>query len=137
MKEPEVLAATTTATNPTWNHHCQKVAATTEGLPPNCFHHLHDRVLCARSKGKENAMTICDYISSIKLETNRSDHYRKDTILLLCSHSTFFKNDKLFKEITREDLLSFLDSYRKTEPNNLKRQTNSILKLVSKFYSIR
>jgi hypothetical protein len=91
MKEPEVLAATTTATNPTWNHHCQKVTATTEGLPPNCFHHLHDRVLCARSKGKENAMTICDYISSLKSEINLSDHYRNDTIMRLCNLSVNYQ----------------------------------------------
>jgi integrase len=29
--------------------------------------------------------------------------------------SLFFKNEKLFKEITREDLLSFLDSFRRIE----------------------
>jgi integrase len=95
-----------------------KVTATIEGLPPNCFHHLHDKVLCAGSKGKENAMTICDYISSLKSEINPSDHYRRDTIMLLCNLSTFFNknaNVKSFKEITREDLLSFLDSYRKPE----------------------
>lgn len=48
-------------------------------------------------------------------EINPSDHYRRDTIFLLCSLSTFFKNTKHFKEITRDDLLSFLGSYRKTE----------------------
>jgi hypothetical protein len=64
---------------------------------------------------KENALTICDYMSSIKSEINPSDHYRKSTILLLCRLSIFFKNSKPFKEITREDLLSFLDSYRKPE----------------------
>ncbi len=64
MKGPEVLAATTTAINPNMESSLSdKVTDITEGLPPNCFHHLHDRVLlCARSKGKENAMTICDYI---------------------------------------------------------------------------
>jgi hypothetical protein len=38
--------------------------------------------------------------------------------MLLCSLSTFFNNDnsnKSFKEITRHDLLSFLDSCRKPE----------------------
>jgi len=35
MKEPEVLAATTTATNPNMESSLSdKVAATTEGLPP-------------------------------------------------------------------------------------------------------
>ena len=89
-----------------------KIENATEGLSSNCFNHLFNRVLPA---SKENALTICDYISSLKSEIDPSDHYRKDTIILLCSLSTFFKNTKLFKEITREDLLSFLDSYRKTE----------------------
>jgi hypothetical protein len=91
-----------------------KIENATEGLSSNCFNHLSNRVLPA-SRGKENALTICDYISSIKSESNPSDHYRKDTIILLCKFSTFFKNAKLFKEIKREDLLSFLDSYRKIE----------------------
>ena len=101
-----------------------KVAATIEGLPPNCFGYLHNKVLllCAGSKkGKENALTICDYIFSLRSEINPSDHYRKDMIKLLCNLSTFFNNNnnnnnnKAFKEITREDLLSFLDSHRKPE----------------------
>ena len=83
-----------------------------KGLSSNCFNHLFDMILPG---SKENALTICDYISSIKSEINPSDHYRKSTILLLCNLSIFFKNAKSFKEITREDLLSFLDSYRKPE----------------------
>jgi hypothetical protein len=59
--------------------------------------------------------SLCDYMSSLRSEINPSDHYRKNTIILLCNLSIFFKNTKLFKQITREDLLSFLDSYRKAE----------------------
>jgi integrase len=87
-----------------------KIENATEGLS-NCFNYLSNKVL----PGKENALTICDYVSSIKSEINPSDHYRKNTIILLCNLSMFFKNAKPFKEITREDLLSFLDSYRKAE----------------------
>jgi integrase len=117
MKESEVLVVTT---NPSMESTSlsDKVTATTEGLLPNCYHHLHDKVLCTGSKGRENAMTICDYISSLKSEINPSDHYRRDTIMLLCNLSTFFNknaNAKSFKEITRQDLFSFLDSYRKPE----------------------
>jgi endonuclease III-like uncharacterized protein len=90
----------------------RKIENATEGLSSNCFNHLFDMILPG---SKENALTICDYISSIKSEINPSDHYRKSTILLLCNLSIFFKNAKSFKEITREDLLSFLDSYRKPE----------------------
>jgi integrase len=91
-----------------------KIQNTTEGLSSNCFNYLSNKVLPG-SRGKENALTICNYMSSIKSEINPSDHYRKNTIILLCNLSIFFKNAKPFKEITREDLLSFLDSYRKAE----------------------
>ena len=97
-----------------------KIEDATEGLSSYCFNYLSNKVLLPGSKiGKENALTICDYIYSLRSEINLSYNYRKDTIMLLCNLSTFFndynKNPKSFKEITREDLLSFLDSCRKTE----------------------
>jgi integrase/recombinase XerD len=85
----------------------------TEGLS-RCFNYLSNRVLPG-SRGKENALTICDYMSSLRSEINPSDNYRRDNIILLCDLSIFFSNAKSFKDITREDLLSFLDSYRKAE----------------------
>jgi hypothetical protein len=72
-----------------------KIENATEGLSSNCFNHVFNRILPA-SRGKENALTICDYISSLRSEINPSDHYRKDTIILLCSLSTFFNNAKPF-----------------------------------------
>ena len=88
-----------------------KIETATEGLSSNCFNFLNSKVLPAN---KENALTICDYISSLKSEINPSDHYRKNTIILLCTFSIFF-NHKPFKGITREDVLSYLDSFRKIE----------------------
>jgi len=90
----------------------RKLENTVEGLPLQCFNYLCKRVLPANT---ENALTICDYISSLKSEINPSNSYRKNTIILLCKFSAFFKNSKVFKEITREDILSFLDSFRKIE----------------------
>jgi integrase len=91
-----------------------KIENATHGLSSNCFNLLHNKVLPAN---KENALTICDYISTLKSEINPSDGYRKNNILLLCTFSIFFKNakSKLFKDVTREDILSFLDSLRKIE----------------------
>jgi hypothetical protein len=56
----------------------------------------------------------------MKTEINISDHYRKDVIKLLCIFSSFFSNDKyntnqLFKDVTRADVVSFLDCFRKPE----------------------
>jgi hypothetical protein len=84
----------------------------TEGLSSSCFNYLSKRVLPAC---KDNALTICDYLSSLRSEINPSYSYRRDIITMLCSLSIFLKNTKPFKEITREDLISFLDSYRKAE----------------------
>ena len=88
-----------------------KIENADDGLPSasECFNYLYNRVLPACW---ENALDTCDYISSLKSEINTSDCYRKNTIILLCTFSIFFKNTKLFKEITREDILSFLDSFR-------------------------
>ena len=116
MPTPDITTTTiTTISNSLDNITRTKIENATEGLPYTCFNHLFNRVLPASSEGQENALTICDYMYCLKSEINPSDHYRKDTIILLCNISTFFKNAKSFKEITREDLLSFLDSYRKAE----------------------
>jgi hypothetical protein len=111
-----VSAITTTASTLSDYIMKTKIENTTEGLPHNCFNYLHNKVL---PTSRENALTICYYISSLKSEINPSDCYRKDTITLLCNLSIFFKNAKLFKELTREDLLSFLDTFRKIESVDL------------------
>lgn len=61
-----------------------------------------------------NANTIIDYINTMKHEINYSNHYGKDTAGILCRFSKYYKN-KPFKEISRNDIISFLDSLRKTE----------------------
>jgi hypothetical protein len=113
MTSPTTLASAsgiTANTSSLDNIIITKIENGTEGLSSNCFDHLFNMVLPA---SRQNALTICDYMSSMTLEINSSDHYRKNTIILLCNLSIFFKNAKLFKEITREDLPSFLNSYRK------------------------
>jgi integrase len=89
----------------------RRIENITEGLSSQYFNLLH-RILPVN---KENVLTICDYVFSLKSEVNLSDHYREDVILLLCKFSRYFNNIKTFKEIAREDLLLFLDSFRKAE----------------------
>jgi integrase len=48
-------------------------------------------------------------------EINMSDNYRRDTIDTLCRLCEFNHNNKTFEDITRDELLVFLDSYRKPE----------------------
>jgi integrase len=45
---------------------------------------------------------------------NPSDAYKKDTIVLLCKFSQINK-DKIFKQMTRQDVIAFLDRFRKSE----------------------
>jgi len=45
----------------------RKIENALEGLSFHCFNFLHNKVLPAN---KENALIICDYISSIKSETD-------------------------------------------------------------------
>jgi integrase len=84
----------------------------TEGLPFECFNIIHNKVLPAY---KQNAIIICQYIISMKSEINLADNYRKSVIVVLSRLSMHLKYIKSFEDITREDLLSFLDSFRKSE----------------------
>ena len=51
---------------------------------------------------------------SMRTEVNLADNYRRDTITQLARFSIFCDN-KSFKQITREDIISFLASFRKPE----------------------
>ena len=79
---------------------------------PACFNWLYNKIA---STNKENAIIIAKYIMSMKIDINLSDYYRRDIIVILSKLSMFFSNQKSFKSMTREDILSFLDSFRKIE----------------------
>jgi hypothetical protein len=64
---------------------------------------------------RDNAITICDYVTSKIYEVNLSNNYRNLVVLSLCRFSLFFKNAISFKDITRDDLLAHLDHFRKSE----------------------
>ncbi len=89
----------------------RRIENTIEGLPSECYKLLRNIVLPAN---EENATTICDYITSLKSEINPSDGHRKNIVILLCKFSLFL-NGKLFRDITRKDVLSYLDSFRKMD----------------------
>jgi integrase len=94
-----------------------KIEMATAGLIPYYSRRLLKEVT------KENALTIAKYILAMKTEINLSDHYRQDVIYLLSKLSIFCNNSnnnnnnnsKSFKQISRQDILSFLDNYRKPE----------------------
>jgi integrase len=63
---------------------------------------------------EHNIKTIVDYIHAIKTETSLSTNYRRDIIEALTRLNKFV-HDSQFKDLTRDDIVAFLDSYRKPE----------------------
>ncbi|MDQ6862262.1 MAG: hypothetical protein M3044_00410 [Thermoproteota archaeon] len=90
----------------------RKIRNANDGLNHDCFNWLYEKVA---KFSKEKAAIIANYIMSMKTETNLSDNYRRSIIISLSRFSVFFKDHKSFKSMTREDILSFLDSFRKIE----------------------
>ena len=64
-----------------------------------------------------NVSTIANYIQSMKIEINLSDHYMKDIVLLL-SKLVKYKNNKSFKDFTRKDISEFLNRFVKAEESD-------------------
>jgi integrase/recombinase XerD len=89
----------------------RKIGFVTEGLQPFFVSRL-------KEMPEENALTIVDYIISMKNEINLSDNYRKLNIYTLYRMSKFLNNKKSYKEFTREDLLQYLDSFRRPEASD-------------------
>ncbi len=89
----------------------RKIQNATEGLSHDCFIWLK-RIA---NNNKDNIILITNYLISVKIETNLSDGYRRSLIILFSKFSIFFKNQRSYKSLTREDVLKFLDSFRKPE----------------------
>jgi integrase/recombinase XerD len=85
----------------------QKLEIATEGLEPYYLEHLKTRI------SKENALTIANYVISMKIETNLSVNHRRGIITSLMLSE--FLGNKSFKKMTHEDILLFLDILRKPE----------------------
>jgi integrase/recombinase XerD len=85
-----------------------KIDRITEGLEP-----LYGKAL--ENILKENALAIADFILNINIEINLSDNYKRNYIRVLTQLSKFYYDKKSFKEMLREDILLFLDSFRKPE----------------------
>jgi integrase len=85
----------------------RKIDETVEGLQASFGKLLH-------SIDEKNAGIIVEYVCALKSEVNLADTYRRDVIVLLSKLSKYTSN-KPFSELVRNDVLEFLDSYRKTE----------------------
>jgi uncharacterized protein YihD (DUF1040 family) len=95
----------------------RKIVIATEGFTTRKFCEL---VLRDRSRlSKENALTICDYVIAMKREINPRLSYRKNTIQVLSDLSRAVGIEKKFIDMTRDDILLYLDKHRKSENEDL------------------
>ena len=78
----------------------------------NSFCNILNRL---QSKSKENASTIMDYLFSMHNEINPSTHYKTNQIVTLSQLSESCNNQKPFLEMTRHDIIAYLNNCRKPE----------------------
>jgi len=64
---------------------------------------------------KENCLTIVAYVLAFQTEISPKLSYRRETILRL-KQLAEFQHPKPFKDMTRQDIIDFLDRLRKPEP---------------------
>lgn len=80
----------------------------THGASPYIRDHLVNRIT------RENCHTIISYIMAMQVEVNPSNQYRRDTIYKL-KQLAEFHHPKSFREMTRQDIINYLDHMRKPE----------------------
>ena len=92
----------------------RKITLATEGFATtNKFCEL---VLRDRNRlSKENALIVCDYIVAMKREINPRLNTIRTTIQFLAELSKTVGVAKRFSDMTRDDVLLYLDSNRKSE----------------------
>jgi hypothetical protein len=90
----------------------QKLELATDGLEPHFLEHLKTKI------SPDNALTITKYILAMRVETSLSNNYRRTIISSLKLLSEFLSN-KVFDDMTRDDVISFLDSLRKDDSEDL------------------
>jgi hypothetical protein len=90
----------------------EKITLATEGFTTHRFYELVSK---DRSRlSKENALTICDYVIAMKREVNPRLSYKKyDTVFVGVSRAVGIQ--KKFVDMTRDDVLCYLDKCRKPE----------------------
>lgn len=89
----------------------RKIGLVAEGLS----HQYSDRL---HKIPKDNAIAITDFILYMKTEINLSHNHIKNNIMVLSLLSQFHNNKKSFKQMTREDILSYLNRLRKPESDD-------------------
>jgi hypothetical protein len=91
----------------------RKINIATEGFTTHKFCEL---ILRDRNRlSKENALTICEYVIAMKREVNPRLCYKRYTIQFLAELSKVVGVATKFIDMTRDDVLCYLDKCRKPE----------------------
>jgi hypothetical protein len=90
----------------------RKLDLITGGARPYIKKHLLTRIT------KENCATRINYILDMQTEVSPSQNHRNNTIYKL-KQLAEFHNPKSFKDMTRQDMIAFLDCFRKPESVDL------------------
>ena len=64
-------------------------------------------------ESSENANIICDYIIAEETELNIKNSTKESRIIIITWLSNFFNNQKSLKQMTKQDILAYLNSLRK------------------------
>jgi integrase/recombinase XerD len=86
----------------------RRISLATEGLKPYVENWLKMKT------SNKNALTISEYILSLRREINPSQNYTKTQIQALVELSEYLKQKPL-EQLTSDDIVSFLYKFRKTE----------------------
>jgi integrase/recombinase XerD len=91
----------------------RKITLATEGFTTHKFCEL---ILRDRNRlSEENALTMCEYIIAMKREINPRLTYKRYTIQFLSELSRTVGIQKKFIDMTRDNVLCYLDNCRKSE----------------------
>jgi len=83
-----------------------------EGATAGLHRFIHKQL--TQNVSNDNAIIIATYIKCQKTEINLSNNYKKTVVTGLIALAMYFKN-KNFNQLTRFDIINYLDSLRKTE----------------------
>ena len=90
----------------------QKIVNATQGLNNHFIKLLKKQLL------DSNIETICDYILAINAESNPSLNHKRNQLQVLCYLSEYCGNQTPFIKMTRNNILSYLDSLRRPEESD-------------------
>jgi integrase/recombinase XerD len=104
----------------------RKIAIATQGIIDYAVRKLRrlgvqsqgKRTAAASTIGRQNIETICNHLIAVNAEINPSIMYKINKLQVLCLLSEFHNNQKSFLQMTRNDILDYLDNLCRPEASD-------------------